>query len=202
MFTSESEFHVPPRPALGGPHLQVIEFTEADMANKMEKLDVRKSQGPNGVSNWVLKECSKQLSGKICAIIKRSLAEGVVPQDWKTTDIVPTYKNGKKDNPLNYRPVSLTSLVAKICEKIVKREWMKHHEEYEVISERQFGFRQGRSCLTNLVCFYSRVTDAVQERDGWVDTVYLDLKKAFDTVPHRRLMWKLETVGRLGEGPL
>lgn len=53
-----------------------------------------------------------------------------------------------------------------------------------------------------MVCFYSRVTDVVQERDGWADAVYLDLKKAFDKVPHRRLMWKLETVGKLGGGLL
>ncbi len=56
------------------------------------------------------------------------------------------------------------------------------------INEQQFGFREGRSCVTNLISFYSRVIDIVQERDGWADCVYVDLKKAFDKVPYKRHM--------------
>ncbi len=67
-----------------------------------------------------------------------------------------------------------------------------------MLNERQFGFRQGRSCVTNLLCFYSRATDVVQERNGWVDCVYLDLRKAFDKVPHKGLLWKLRNRGGLG----
>ncbi len=60
---------------------------------------------------------------------------------------------------------------------------------------------RGRLCVTNLINFYSRVIDVIQERDGWVDCVYLDSKKAFDKVPHKRLIWKLNHVGGLG-GPI
>ena len=65
---------------------------------------------------------------------------------------------------------------------------MKHLERNEILTERHFGFRSGKSCATNLVSFYSRIVDIVQERDGWVDCVYLDLKKAFDKVLHKRLL--------------
>ena len=99
--------------------------------------------------------------------------------------------------PLNYRPVSLTSVVSKLCETIVKNRWVQYLEQENIITECQFGFRKERSCLTNLLCFYSRVIDGLQERDGWVDTVYLDIKKAFDRVPHKSLIWKLEHKGGL-----
>ena len=89
-----------------------------------------------------------------------------------------------------------------MCEKIVKETWMKILEEGKVLTRCQYGFRRGRSCSSNLMSFYSRVVDIVQERDGWVDGVYLDLKKAFDKVPHRRLLWKIENYGRIGGGLL
>ena len=64
-----------------------------------------------------------------------------------------------------------------------------------MLSERQYGFRKGKSCVTNLLSYYDRVAETMQERDGWVDSIYLDLKKAFDRVPHKRLIWKLENIG-------
>ena len=71
-------------------------------------------------------------------------------------------------------------------------------EEKEIISPKQFGFRKGRSCITNLLSFYSRVIEEVDQKGGWVDCIYLDLKKAFDKVSHKRLVWKIEQYGRLG----
>ena len=112
--------------------------------------------------------------------------------------MVPIYKSGGKEEPLNYRPVSLTSVVCKLCERVIKKRWTEFLEEHKLLTNRQFGFRKGRSCVTNLLSFYSRVVDKIQERDGWVDCIYLDLKKAFDKVPHERLLWKLENKGGLG----
>ena len=73
---------------------------------------------------------------------------------------------------------------------------MRYLEDNKVISKSQFGFRQGKSCVTNL-SFYTRVIEGIENRDGWVDAVYLDIKKAFDTVPHKRLLWKLKHIGGL-----
>ena len=64
------------------------------------------------------------------------LAEGRVPIAWKRADIVPIYKGGNKGDPLNYRPVSLTSVVVKICERLIKNRWMKHLEESKVLTDR------------------------------------------------------------------
>ena len=72
-----------------------------------------------------------------------------VPLHWKTANIVPIHKRGDKEEPLNYIPVSLTSVLAKICEKILKDRWLKFFEETNTLSGGQFGFRGERSCITN-----------------------------------------------------
>ena len=106
-----------------------------------------------------------------------TLREGRVPRDWRRADVTPIHKAGSKEEPLNYRPVLPTSVAAKICEKVIKDRWVTHLEHSTALTERQVGFREGRSCVTNLMSFYSRVTDTVQERDGWADCMYLHLIK-------------------------
>ena len=201
VFTKESSF-VESCEVAGSQALEKVEVDVAEVKKIMETEDVRKCPGPDGVSNWILRECSDQLADKIHSIIVMSLRDSRVPKEWKKANITPIYKGGSKEDPLNYRPVSLTSVVAKICEKVVKVRWMNFLEENKLISEKQFGFRKGRSCMTSLISFYSRVIDEVQERDGWVDCVYLDLKKAFDKVPHKRLVRKLEYAGGIKGGLL
>ena len=114
---------------------------------------------------------------------------------------MPIHKGGDKEEPLNYRPVSLTSVVGKFYEKIMKDKWLKFLEETKQTGG-QFGFRRGKSCITNLLSFYSRVIDVTQEREGWIDCINLHLKKAFDKVLHKRLLWKLEHVRGLKDGLL
>ena len=74
---------------------------------------------------------------------------------------------------------------------------MKYLEENKSVTNSHYGFRKGRSCVTNLLSFYTRAIDVVDNRDGWVNAVYLDIKKAFGKVPHKRLLWKLEHIGGL-----
>ena len=95
------------------------------------------------------------------------------------------HKGGNKEEPLNYRPVSLLCILIRVLEEIVCDRWMEFLEGKEILSCKQFGFRKGKSCITNLLSFYSRVIDIVDQKGGWVDCVYLDLKKAFDKVSHR-----------------
>ena len=87
----------------------------------------------------------------------------------------------------NYRPVSLTSVVGKVLETLIKDQMRNHLNKYKRIKGSRHGFTKGGSCLTNLLEFYEAVSDWVDEGKA-VDTVYLDFKKAFNKVPHRRLL--------------
>ena len=144
----------------------------------MGSLDVRKAMGPDGVPGWILRECKDQLIQPIWEVITISIEERRIPQEWKRANIVPIYKGGKKTDPLNYRLVSQTNVVSKICEILFKEKCLRYLENNGVISKRQFGFRQGKPCVTNLLSFYTRVFEGKENRDEWVDAVYLDIKKS------------------------
>ena len=99
--------------------------------------------------------------------------------------MTPIYKKGCREDPGNYRPVSLTSVPGKVMEQIVLREITWHVRDNRAIRPSQHGFTKGRSCLTNLISFCDLVTHLVDEGKA-VDVVYLDFSKAFDTVSHCR----------------
>src|SRR5215469_6813345 len=123
-----------------------------------------------------------------------SLQESKVPDDWKVADVVPIFKKGQRNMAANYRPVSLTSVVSKVMESILRDHMWSFLESNDALSHEQHGFTQGRSCLTNLMETVEKWVECIDEGDG-VDVMYLDFRKAFDTVPHLRLLWKLEIVG-------
>ncbi|GAB0207759.1 mitochondrial enolase superfamily member 1 [Grus japonensis] len=110
---------------------------------------------------------------------------------------MPIHKKGWKEDPGNYRPVSLTSVPGKIMEQIILSAITWHVQDNQVIRPSQHGFMKGRSCLTNLISFYDKVTRLVDEGKA-VDVVYLDFSKALDTVSDSILLEKLAAHGLNG----
>ena len=188
VFTKEPSFDTNQEAPKPKQKLGEIKLTKKKILKVLKNLDKSKAMGPDEVSPWILKECAEELCEPILMIFKNTLQQGKLPKIWKCANITPLYKKGKKSNPLNYRPVSLTSIVCKILEILIREEWIDMLEEQKMLTGKQFGFRQGKSCVSNLLCFYDRVTDTIQEIDGWVDSIYLDFSKAFDKVPHKRLI--------------
>ena len=121
----------------------------------------------------------------------------MVPQDWRDANITPLFKKGSRLSPNNYRPVSLTSQVVKIFEKIIYDQLMDFIVSHQIISCEQHGFQKQCSCLTQLLECLHDWTRAYDEKTG-VDAIYLDFSKAFDSVPHKRLLYKLQHLGIRG----
>jgi len=134
-------------------HLQseLVEITSNKVLNKLNKLQINKSSGGEGLPSRVLRELSNEICVPLAYLMQNSLLEGVVPDDWKTADVSPIFKKGSKSDPGNYRPVSLTSQIGKVMESILKDDMLECIKKHNLITENQHGFVSKRSCLTNLL---------------------------------------------------
>ena len=171
-----------------------IDISVDQVKNLMKNLKAQSAAGPDGIHPRVLRECADVLSMPIAIIFEHSLRAGILPTDWKKGNITPIFKKGSKTDPLNYRPISLTSVVCKILEKLIRCSIMEHLEENHLLSPHQHGFRSNKSCLTQLL-EYLHFVEEMTDNGDCVDAVYLDCSKAFDTVPHDLLLLKLKCVG-------
>ena len=194
VFTIEDLDNIPDLPPPSSCKLHHISVTENFVQSELDKLNPNKAVGADDVYARVLKECSNEVALPLFLIFSKSIAEGKVPSDWKKANVTPLFKKGSKKDPGNYRPVSLTSIAGKILERIVKKQMVQHLEENDILRSTQHGFISGRSCLTNLLEYLEFVTSKIDNKEP-VDVIYLDFSKAFDKVPHHRLVLKLKNAG-------
>jgi hypothetical protein len=167
------------------------------IVRELKRVKPDKSPGPDGIHPMVLNKCAESLGVPLSIIFTRSYEEGVVPSDWREANVSPIHKKGDRNDPGNYRPVSLTSVVCKVMESIVKDRLLTELESRKVLTQCQHGFRAGKSCLTNTLEALEAWTRLLDEGFG-IDVVFLDYRKAFDTVSHTKLLQKLKRMGICG----
>ena len=171
-----------------------ISFSFEDVQKVLEQIKIDNSPGPDQIHPKLLKSLASDPKFVdyvyklfICCAESRQ-----IPSDWKLANVIALHKKGPRNRAENYRPVSLTSILCKLYEKLVKTHIFNHVEDK--LSLDQHGFVGGRSCTSNLLEAFDTILDMID--DGLpVDVLFFDFKKAFDTVPDYRLLVKLESFG-------
>ena len=192
VFTSENESSMPDiKISENVKPLTECTIDEEDIKKRLRDLKVGKSPGPDGIHPRVLKELHEVLSIPLKIIFEESIRKSSLPEVWKTANITALFKKGDKKNPGNYRPVSLTCILCKVLESIIREKIVTHMQDHKLFSKKQFGFISGRSTVLQLLKVLDRWTEILDE-GGCIDVAYCDFMKAFDKVPHNRLLHKLK----------
>ena len=114
-------------------------------------LNPSKASGPDSIKPIVLKNLSNKIALFLSVLYKKSLDSGQVLHDWTKTCVTPIFKKGDKSDPINYRPISLTCILCKVMEHIVASNLSRHFEQNDILYDLQHGFRERRSCETQLI---------------------------------------------------
>ena len=171
--------------------LDNIIISESEVLKHLKELDASKAMGPDIINPFLIKSMAEVFVKPLTLIFQKSVSSGIVQSAWKEARITPIYKKGNKTEPINYRPVSLTSIVCKTLEKLVRKSILSHLTENLLLSDKQYGFRSGRSCSLQLLNVMERWTEYVEHHQSW-DTIYLD------QVAHQRLLKKISSYGIKG----
>jgi len=152
--------------------------------------------GIDSISPKVLKHCALAIFEPVNHLFQLSLDQGYLPQEWKLHLVTPVFKSGDRSLVNNYRPISLLCIISKVLERLI----FDHIIDYlssKVLNTHQFGFLRGKSTIQQLLLFLGDITNAINEHLQ-VDAIYLAFRKAFDSVPHDKLLLKLQAIGISG----
>ena len=181
------------------PNSMALLLTNTDEVKKIiSNLKTNKAAGDDNVRPGLLKRCWESLTKPITHIINLSFSTGIVPDQLKLAKVIPVFKKKDKQDPGNYRPISLLSIINKIMEKVMYTRVMSFLNKNNILYKYQFGFREGHSTIQAIIEITDNILEELQKKN-MVAGIYLDLSKAFDTVCHKILLAKLEHYGIRGE---
>ena len=171
-----------------------FEINNSDVCAAIDEMKFDASCTHQDIPAVVFKRCKSSLCKPLKLFFNKSFNEGQIPLIYKKQTVIPLHKKGPKTVPENFRPISLTSHVIKIMERILRKKFMLHLEDNNLINFSQHGFRENRNCCTQLISHINQIlSNSIQTNE--TDCLYLDYSKAFDKVDHGLLIKKLERYG-------
>lgn len=171
--------------------------TDSEVVTIVSRLKNKYSAGPDDLAPVIIKEFGGYLAEILTYLINLSFERGVFPEMLKISSIVPVYKRGPTDDPGNYRPVALGSVIAKVLEYAMADRLDSFLNKHKIIADSQHGFRKSKSTSTALVEFYIQLLRSIERRQTPIG-IFCDLKKAFDCVHHGKLLSKIYSYGIRG----
>ena len=165
---------------------------------KLLNLNGNKSMGHDNIHPHMLKSLADTISKPLAIIFNKSMVSGPTPEQWAEAIITAIHKKGVRNIVDNYRPISLTSVISKVIESFVRDHIVQHMMENHLFAEEQHGFVPMRNCVTQLLESMEAWSQIIEE-GGCIDIIYTDFSKAFDSVPHTRLLKKIESYGIKGD---
>ena len=164
------------------------------MLSEISKIPIYKSSGIKNLPSYILKMCFKALSQQLLIIINKSLYNGYFPKAWRKAIVVPIPKVPIPEETGDLRPIALTPLPGKIIERFVHTQLVKYLDTYNILTTQQNGFRKKHSTIDTI---FRYTTDLQLNKNNKLNTIslYIDFKKAFDTVNHKLLLTKLQKYG-------
>ena len=168
----------------------------SEVKNVLKSLPSKNSTGTDNISYRLLKEAGPGVVGPLTTLFNISLRKGEVPGEWKCAMVSPIFKGGNRDQEeaTNYRPISLTSCVARVLEKLINVHLSKYLQENSLLCHQQAGFLPSQSTITQL-CFLTHKWQTALDKGDNVEAVFLDLSKAYDRVSVPGLIYKLSQTG-------
>ena len=173
-----------------------IEISKNGLLKLLKNLKPGKAAGPDRLKPLLLRELREEIAPIIKIIFDRSLQTGKLPADWVKANVMPVFKKGDKSLASIYKPISLTCILCKVLEHILASNIVKHLDGQGLMYDLQHGFREKRSCETQLIML---IEDLARNASlgKQADIILLDFSKAFDKVNHSKLLWKLHGIREL-----
>ena len=184
VFTTEDLQSFPDKGPSPHPNIDDITISSPGILKLLNNLNINKA---DRICARVLRETSSIIAPILTIIFQCSLDNGIIPEDWKTANIVPIHKKNDRSKPANYRPISLTCITSKLFEHIIASHIIQHLETNGILYDLQHGFRQNRSCETQLLSFIHELMFN-HDKDIQTDVILTDFAKAFDKVPHKHMV--------------